>query len=375
LTASLVAGILGRVREETPTRRHGALRRWITAPAVAAIALLTAPAAHADMTCTHSGPPANVVTFTSGPRERTLSLRRAGDEIKLYSEHVYGVGRPKKGKPRIRRVYESPVCAPIVPTVDNTDRIEVILNTEGDADLDVSMASGPLAPGATPELDGTSEIEIGIVFDEDGQVANFVGDGGVNHFRFGVGHGLKGVNLNAQLEALPDVDATMTYQAPPPDSDSVDLRGGPLAKATTLGGDDSVSTGGGPEFEAPFGGALIAYGGSGNDTIAATGHRYNALFGGAGDDRLFGGSKFNDISAGNGDDLVVGGDGQEYALLGKGHDLAILKGGNDHVNSLDRTRDRVRCGGGRDLILRDRGDRLRRCDIKFNSRAEVDAAQ
>jgi RTX calcium-binding nonapeptide repeat (4 copies) len=336
------------------------------------VLVATPAAARADIGCTHSGPPANVVTFTIGDSADVFTLERVGAEIRLSYERVIGFTRPKgKKKPRVQRVVIPVGCPELTPTVLNTDRIQVLVTADGDIDLEVSLLGGPLAPGATPEPDGASEIELGIQFDESGQVAQFLGGAEANTFRFGTLGGVHGVNLNAESEsATPDVDATMTIVQTGPFVD--DLTDWPLAYAVGNAGDDTITSVGGPEFAAPFGKGAIAIGGSGNDQVILDAATYNAVEAGPGNDEIHTGLGFNEIVAGGGADTVFGNTGKDQVDLGGGRDLAMLSGGRDEVLSLDGKKDRVRCGGGRDVVVRDRKDRLRRCERKIDRRPKFE---
>ena len=73
----------------------------------------------------------------------------------------------------------------------------------------------------------------------------------------------------------------------------------------------------------------------------------------AGDDRLYGL---------DGDDCLIGGPGADTLHGGTGIDLLDGGGGRDAIVAVDRTRDVVRCGPGRDRVRADRVDRLSGCE-------------
>jgi hypothetical protein len=335
-----------------------------------------APDAHAlpipppELTCSYQGPPANTVTFTIQTGEDTLTLRRAGDEIQLVSEYEYGTVRHRGKHKRIiwHRVFQPAPCN-ATPTVHNTDTVRVLADGDEDIDLDVSLAGGPFGPGATPEADGDSEIEIALDHLDPGERVTFVGGPENDWFRFGTASGVESVNLNAQDEASPDVDATMRLD---PDLGTVSA-GWPGAEARTGAGNDSVTTDGGPEFDGPISGAVIAMGGSGDDTLnSATTDAFTGLNGGPGNDLIYGSQRYNVIRAGKGSDVVFGGAGRDYVELGKGHDFVSTGRGKDGVAAFDRTRDRVLCGGGRDFVARDRADRVPGCELRERRRVGLE---
>lgn len=346
-------------------------RRLLVAVALAALPAGTADAAPTppppELTCTHSGAPDNLLTFTTGDGEETIEIRRAGDEIKLFSEHTYGIVKKGSKKWRIRTEYDSPTC-PVTPTVTNTDRIRVVIEAEENVDLNLSQDSGALAPGATAEADGTSEIEIDGVITSPGQSIGFIGGPANDEMRFGVKGGLLSANLNAQAEPQPDVDATVALITDLDYVDQEDHLEWPPAFAEGRAGDDVISTAGGPEFDAPTPRVLFARGGLGNDSLTSVGNRFNLLNGGPGNDTIQGGTRYSLIRAGAGADVVTGGLGVELIELGPGRDIARTFAGNDGILAFDGKRDWVHCGAGRDVIARDRKDKQPGCESKSDYR-------
>jgi hypothetical protein len=347
--------------------------RFVVCLAVAAAIAAGAPAASAftppppNLTCSYQGPPSNTVTFTVGLGEDTLVLKRAGDEIKLYSVGFYGY--PPKGKKKIKEhtIYQAPICN-VTPTVQNTDLIVVVNDPDEESDLDVSLEGGPLAPGATPELDGTSEIETQVVVGDFGNTVRFVGGPEADWFRFGTNQGVAGVNLNAQEEAgSPDIDATMRISEPPQRFENPDGEL-PAASASTGDGDDKVTTSAGPEFNSSFGGAFEANGGSGNDTLIGTESVFTFIKGASGNDSIQGGPGQNVIFGGGGADSITGGIGPDYVEPGRGIDTAFLDGGRDIIAAADGMRDLVNCGARRDFASRDPKDRIHGCERRTTQR-------
>jgi hypothetical protein len=343
------------------------MKGWIPLAALAAVAV-AAPSADAvtlpppELTCSFEGAPANTVTFTIETGEETVQLRRVGDEIKLLSEHVYGTVR-RKGK-RKKTVWHrilQPATCNATPTVQNTDTIRVFMDGDEETELDISLAGGALAPGATPETDGSSEIEISVEHLTSFHSVTFTGGPENDWFRFGSGSVRTGVNLNAQAESTSaDVDATFTPSTDPASDPSV-----PAGFARMGAGDDVVTDSGGPEFEGSYP-VFAAIGGPGNDALTATNPLFTFMRGGGGDDRIqVGDGKRNVITGGGGMDTITSGArGNDEVIPGKGHDLAILNGGSDVVAAKDRTKDRILCGGNRDFVSRDRKDRTSGCERK-----------
>ena len=93
-------------------------------------------------------------------------------------------------------------------------------------------------------------------------------------------------------------------------------------------------------------------GGAGRDRIK----------GGGGDDCLFGGRGRDRINAGKGDDRVSGGGGRDRINAGKGADKVSGRGGRDRISARDGERDVVDCGAGKDRVVADKKDKLKRCE-------------
>ena len=210
----------------------------------------------------------------------------------------------------------------------NTDTIRVL--SRGFSFPDVLLALGPFAPGATPELEGASEIEIEFEFELRGMFAEVTGTRGADEIHFGPGPGTHaGLNLNPRDAGDQDVDVT--------------VRGpGAYLIAGGAAGDDTIV----PAPGAPFpNDGVVSSGGRGNDRLSAPRNSWGSLGGGAGDDVLTGGRQGDNLFGGPGRDKIFGGSGR------------------DRVNSRDSNRDRVRCGVGRDRVKADRQDRLRGCEM------------
>jgi hypothetical protein len=63
-----------------------------------------------------------------------------------------------------------------------------------------------------------------------------------------------------------------------------------------------------------------------------------------------------------GDDRVRTGGGADSVNAGSGRDRVTTGPGNDQVGLAGSARDRLDCGAGHERVLRDRADRLRRCE-------------
>lgn len=129
------------------------------------------------------------------------------------------------------------------------------------------------------------------------------------------------------------------------------LSGGPGADyANGEAAADTISGGDGPDRLAGGAGADRISGGNGADTIA----------GSAGADRISGGSGVDRINGGAGGDVISGGSGRDNIAGAQGR---------DRINVAHGSRDRVRCGSGRDVVRADRRDRVARdCEIVIRVR-------
>ena len=225
-------------------------------------------------------------------RNALVSLDRKGDVIVVTDN-----GRPI-------------ACVGAVPTVNNTDAITVSDEGGSGAPTLFIGLTPPLAPGATDEGDGSSEIELSVDFSRAGSVF-FDGTPGSEAFTLGERSGERAVNLNP-AEATPDAD--------------VELGAKVQLVVFTRGGSDSIGTpGSGGGFSGPYPGRVHIFAGGGADRVQGT---------------------------------VLG----DNISLGGGRDRVNAKEGSDLVNALDRRRDRGDCGPGRDFGVEDRRDRLRHCE-------------
>jgi hypothetical protein len=100
----------------------------------------------------------------------------------------------------------------------------------------------------------------------------------------------------------------------------------------------------------PAGDVIFGYGG-GDRLRGQSGH--DCLLGGRGNDRLFGEA---------GDDRLTGGTGRDVLVGGPGVNAYDAGSGNDSVNAVNRRRELVRCGRGRDSARVDRRDRVIGCE-------------
>jgi Ca2+-binding RTX toxin-like protein len=300
--------------------------------AVAGLLLLgasLAPAAEARMRCSYSGPPQNLLTVTAD-REALGEIMRRGEEIVVRESGR----RPTR-------------CQGGVPTVLNTDTVRVFVRGVLTF-VDVLLEGGPFAPGATPENDGTSEIEVEFRGDE--PFVTVVGTSRADEFHWNLGGVPPALNLNPTSAGDQDVDVA-------------------VIEAGILGAVLIAVGGAGNDRIIPAPGALFiaaevwSEGGRGDDFLMAPPRTAGQLAGGMGNDVLSGGRLSDHLDGGAGNDRVAAAGGSDLVRGGRGGDLILAGPGGDIINSRDSHRDRVRCGAGRDRVRADRRDRLRGCEV------------
>jgi Ca2+-binding RTX toxin-like protein len=102
-------------------------------------------------------------------------------------------------------------------------------------------------------------------------------------------------------------------------------------------------------------------GGDGNDKLFG-GPDWDKLSGGAGNDQLRGDSGADRVAGGSGRDRLLGGSGSDRLAGGGGLDIQVAGSGNDYVDAVDRRREVIDCGSGRDRVRVDRRDRVKHCE-------------
>ena len=292
-------------------------RILIALPALLTAALVWPAASQAFVGCAHSA--GTLTVFVTQDDDGAL-IARGGDAINVIAG---GDGGPEVLL----------ACTGGTATVTNTDQI-VVDEAAGAEFTQVvfDLNAGPLAPGLTPEADGTSEIEVQARMAGEFSFLGILGTSQDDLFHLGTeSNGATGLNVNAGAEASPDSD--------------FDISQVELLFLVAGRGNDVIRGRGSPGFAAPTGvfPFLLAGGGKGRDELIAGGPM--AAFGGTGNDRMLG-SRFGD--------LIDGGGGRDLIKSGRG---------NDEVQVARKGRDRVNCGGGRrDKAIVDEKDRLSNCE-------------
>ena len=311
--------------------RRSRRRLTLLALTVVGAALAWPASSQAFVACSVSGTELSV-NLTAD--DDSVTFQRFGDQIAVltgssldeYGDYDdYGYGETQILIP----------CSGGTPTVANIDKVSVAQSPNADfGTVTVDQIAGSFSPGATPETDGSSEIEFGFKMPGRDSIVLIGGTDASETFQTGtLPSGAPGVNMNAGAEqpaaADPDVEAPGTREI----------------VVFAQGGNDSVSSVGGPGFVGPLrSGFESADGGAGNDFLQA-GINGSALDGEEGADTLIGSPR---------EDFVYGGSGKDKIATGRG---------NDRIISVDRKKDAVACGGGhRDNVIGDVKDHLTRCE-------------
>ena len=294
------------------------------------VGLSFSPVAQARTSCSYAGPPTNLLTMTT--TSFFAEMVRAGEEIVVGEQF----GRRTR-------------CRGGVPTVRNTDTIRVLLRGNADG-FELSLGGGPLAPGATPEGEGESEIEVelkGRIF-----LAVVAGTPRADEFHWRPGGTHGALNVNPRSAGDQDVDVTFLGRF-----------GSLIAEGS--GGNDTII----PAPGAVVPGGAFSNGGRGDDLLIAPLNPGRVPDGGSildgrsGNDTVTGSTKFDILYGGAGRDRVAGRGGSDAVSGGLGRDLLLGGQGRDRIRARDGQRDRIRCGSGRDRVKADQRDRVRGCEL------------
>lgn len=219
-------------------------------------------------------------------------------------------------------------------TTANTDTITVNGAPGSVERLTVDQAGGALAPGASAEASGTSEIELAIKLGDTGDVIIVRGTTSPDALAVGT----KGVSFNNDS----DVDVTIT-----PLPSTIELAGSE--------GNDVLTARGGYGSGQVFAGRVTLRGDDGDDNF--TGSDFDDLLvGGAGNDVFGGYLGADEIRGEAGNDQLNGHDGNDLLVGGAGADSLIAGTGNDTLEAADGQADTNLSGGaGTDTCFFDAG--------------------
>jgi hypothetical protein len=269
-----------------PTR--GTITRIALGALGAAGAVLAMPAAaSAAVTCTLASATLDV-SLSAGTTQ--VTIQRGGgadpDQIRVL-DGFFGTEQACTGGPA---------------TVNNTDTVQVVdgVATQNTF-VNVGLANGPLGPGATTELTGTSEIEVSFNAGDGTDTQRVFAGGSPDVYLFGsTGASSVGGNLNSDDDVN---DVTIN------EGERLALDGG--------AGNDDLSVNGGSGFI-----GAVPYSSGGSAVLQ--------LNGGPDNDHLTAGPGgwTMDPSNSAGDDVITGGGGTDEAHLEVGNDTADGGGGS-----------------------------------------------
>jgi hypothetical protein len=274
--------------------------------------------------------------------EAEVRIERRIDEITVIDEtpSFSGIGfYGDESEGSVRR------CGP-PPTVGAIDSIDVALGKHSDsADLSLDLRYGALAPGASDEGDGGSEIEL------DAHL-------GSGYAELTMTRGADSVTVDRRATARHPAPTVVNLNAAESSPDG-DLTVGRISPVLVdgRGGDDRLSSSGGPAISEE----LFEETG----TVLVGGQGADALVGGAGADGLFDGPGRDEFEAGAGSDAIIAlGRVPDRIDCGPGLDFAIVSGGLRQVHRCEKvaTPEDLRLGGlrGSDLKGVGLGRALRR---------------
>jgi Ca2+-binding RTX toxin-like protein len=311
------------MREGRSRHRAGWIRRLLSLAGLLGL-LGTAPPVIAADACSFDAATATVTASVSGFTPET-SLRNtmsvSGDAI----------------------LFEGDRCGEATTTNTNT----ILVTGSGRDDVFVvDLRGGPFAPGATPDPDGSSEIEFQVDLGAGPDLLRIFGARGPDRIVVGS----SGVDLDDDAAA----NITMTRMA---------------ALVLGLGGDDVLSGRGGADTGGEHELFLGLFGGGGRDRLIG-GSRGDTLVGGGGADALVGrggadilvGRAGRDVlKGGGGGDLLIGGRGRDRMSGGPGHDQLRGVAGNDLLRAGPR-HDEMHGGAGVDRCQGGSGDSKVSCE-------------
>jgi hypothetical protein len=268
---------------------------------------------HPPPTCAYHelgapGPADNELAITE-PEFGTVQLQRSGQEILVINRPP---GMPPATTP----------CTGPQATVENIDRVLVTIPAQDPTEYTffwLDESGGLLGPGATPEADGQSEIEVDVEPTSEAAVLyiKLFGQPGPDQQTIAGGQDqLLQADLNADQPGQdPELTARYAsfleiYGASGDDAISVPNPGAVFEHASIKGeaGNDTLSAN-----------AADVAGGAGDDVIIG-GYWGEFLRGDAGRDRIYGGKGFDHLGGNKGNDYLNGGPGRDVLRGGAGKD-------------------------------------------------------
>jgi Ca2+-binding RTX toxin-like protein len=237
--------------------------------------------------------------------------------------------------------------ATVVATVYNTDRVQIV----SDGNVGIVPATGPFAPGFTPDPGGLAAIEFTVAFTLPGSSLEVAGTPGND--RLTVGSNGLDVDNDKDVDVQVFGEGTRWIVDGGDGNDVLSAQGGhgtgdALTTPVTFtggAGDDRLTGGRGDDILLGGTGSDVLQGRSGNDQLAALdlaptpgedADARDSLDGGNGNDELIGGPGIDLLNGGLGDDLLRDADGTpDFLRGGMGRDTAWIDAGLDRVGGVE----------------------------------------
>ena len=223
-------------------------------------------------------------------------------------------------------------CSGPQATVENIDRVHVTMSVDQGTDYTyfwLDESAGMLGPGATPETDGQSEIEVQVdpTTPQSAIYVKLIGRPGPDQILVD----------DQQRRLLADLDGADPIHDP-----ELTVQDAAFLEIYAGAGNDTVAI---PNAQAFFDHSLIK-GQQGNDELSANGAD---ISGGPGDDTIHGGWFSEFFHGDSGNDRIYGAKGADHLNGGPGRDLLSGGPGGDFLRG-GSGKDKLRGGPGRDHL-------------------------
>ncbi len=247
-----------------------------------------------------------------------------------------------------------PCLGPQAPTVYNVDRVKVLFPGRDYSDLEIHFVDGRLGPGATPEPDGRSEIEISAAAEQMSVEADL--DSADDRVDVTDYRDRTQINLDGgRGDSDPDLSVSGARSNPINRFTELHLgRGVDRARAIAPPPGEGIGNDVYPRYDFE--------GEQGSDLLLGDAHA-NLLYGGPGDDVELGRGGADSMNSSRGDDVIRGMGGADFYGDSRGADDVKLGHGKDRVYADHPSPgDSIDCGPDHDIAEAPNGKHLKRCE-------------